>query len=97
MDQRNPPSSSRGTFLSILFGILMVLGLTLFAVVILSPFLAQIIGGVVVVGLMVSSGYLHYWLWGRSLSQQVEGECEEEELRARAPDWHGDGPPRRRF
>ena len=97
----NPQSSSLATFLGILLALLGGAGLVVFAMVILSPFMAQVLGAVVIAALMVGFGYLHYWLWGRSMSQQVAGEREEEELRAQAEadDWPVvDEPhPHRRF
>lgn len=35
------------------------------------------------VGLMAAVGFLHYVLWGQSLTQQVAAEKEEDELRER--------------
>jgi hypothetical protein len=100
-DRQN--SSARATFLGILLALLGGAGMVVFAVVILSPFMALVVGAVVVVALMVGFGYLHYWLWGRSMVQQTAGEREEEEMRAAAEDDADAWPPieepfpRRRF
>ncbi len=97
----HPRSDSRGTFLGVLLAVLAAAAIVGFTVVILSPFLAQAIGAVVIVGMMVGFGYMHYWLWGRAMSQEVAGEREEEELRQQTE--VDDGPlasppsPRRRF
>jgi threonine/homoserine/homoserine lactone efflux protein len=99
----SPHESSRGTFLGVLLTLMGVATICVFALVILSPFLAQVIGAVVVVFMIAGFGCLHYLLWGRSLSQEVAGEREEEEMRARAEQdadaWPpvDDPHPRRRF
>lgn len=36
---------------------------------------------------LVAVGSLHYCLWGRSMSRQVESEREEDDLRELANDW----------
>ena len=102
MDSNHSPEpSQRGTFLGVLLTLLGGVGFVAFTLVILSPFLAHVIGGVVVVMLMVGFGFLHYWLWGRSMSQQVAGEREEEEMKSQADadPWPPveDIQPRRRF
>jgi hypothetical protein len=57
-------------------------------------FFVIITGGLVLYLFLVGAGMsgfaaLHYLWWGRTLSEQVEGEREEQELReqARADDW----------
>jgi hypothetical protein len=96
----HPHSDSRGKLLGVLLALLAVAAIVGFALVILSPFLAVAIGAVVIVVMMVGFGFLHYWLWGRSMSQEVAGEREEEELRppADVDEWPPASPaPRRRF
>lgn len=43
---------------------------------------------------MVIVGYLHYVLWGHAMSQEVQGEKEEEEIRQRMLEETEDDAPR---
>jgi hypothetical protein len=84
MDYDPPsPQSQRQVWLAVLLAVV-VTGSFL-------AFLVTITGGLFIVVLAAAAGialfgYMHYLLWGRSLSEQVAGERAEEEARAEADD-----------
>ena len=82
MDQRSPPP--RNTLLAIVLSVLVVGGFTVFFMVITGGFFIYMLG--VIAGIVVL-GYVNYLLWGRSLSQEVTAQQEEEEARGGNDDW----------
>jgi hypothetical protein len=70
----------RETFLGFLLVLFMGGGFLLYLIVISGGVFLYVILAVVVIGLV---GYLHYLLWGHSLTEEVAGEREEEEARQR--------------
>ncbi len=95
-----PHSKQRETLLTVVLTVLGIAAFLVFSLVILSPFLAQTLGAVVILAVIAGFGCLHYWLWGRSMSQEVAGERAEEEQRAaaEADDWPFEQPQQyRRF
>jgi hypothetical protein len=79
MDYEPPPPSPQGqrqTFLAVLLAVLMGAGFVFFLVIVTGGLLLEVLAAVGGIGLF---GYVHYLLWGRSLSQQVAGERALEE------------------
>ncbi|HEV3257852.1 MAG TPA: hypothetical protein VG013_13285 [Gemmataceae bacterium] len=79
MDYDNETRRQREKFLSVVLGVLAVSGfLAVFFIICggFSLYILAVVGGLALVGLV------HYFLWGHSLSEQVLGETEEEEVRA---------------
>lgn len=73
-----PPPSQRQTFLTIFLAMLLAAG---FLVMLTLVTLGWLLYALVVVGGVVGMGWFHYWLWGRSMSEQVAQEREELEAR----------------
>ena len=73
-----PPSSQsqRQTLLAVLLAILVGAGFVFFLVLVTGGLFLEILAALGGMGLF---GYVHYLLWGRSLSQQVAGERTAEE------------------
>jgi hypothetical protein len=87
MDQGdNVQRQRRETFLAFLLTSLVGGGLFLFLMVITGGFFLYCLLAVVAIGVV---GYLHYLLWGQSLTQEVSGEREQEEERER---WEAENP-----
>jgi hypothetical protein len=87
MDQGdNVQRQRRETFLAFLLTSLVGGGLFLFLMVITGGFILYCLLAVVAIGVV---GYLHYLLWGQSLTQEVSGEREQEEERER---WEAENP-----
>lgn len=96
MDHDAEADGQRGTFLSVVFAIL-VISLFLFLLFItcggLFIYILALVGGIAFVGLF------HYLLWGHSMTNEVAGEREEEELREsmEEEDGQAEHPGRFRF
>jgi hypothetical protein len=69
-----PVSSPRHYLLSTLLALLAAGGFFVFLVAITGGFFLYVLAAVAA---MAAFGYLHYLLWGRSLTHQVEAEEEE--------------------
>jgi hypothetical protein len=80
------PSRHRETLLSIVLSTMLGFFILVFLVIITGGFIFWL--GLVVLA-MGGFAALHYYWWGRNLTQDVAGEREEQELRdrARADDW----------
>ena len=74
--QEDPGSRQRETFLVVLLGFLTVGGGLVLMVGLMGMF---VIHALTVMAMLVGIGFFHYFMWGRSLSQEVAGEREEEE------------------
>ncbi len=82
MDSEPPPpspQSQRQTFLAVLLTVVVGAGFVFFLVLITGGLLIEIVAALAGISLF---GYVHYLLWGRSLSQQVAGERAAEEDQA---------------
>ncbi|MFN4258980.1 MAG: hypothetical protein ACK4RK_06755 [Gemmataceae bacterium] len=90
-EQPDPHAAARGTFLSIFLAVIGGVVCLMIFLLLISPFLVQALGGVVVLAVVAMIGCLHYWLWGRSMDQEVAGEREERQARSDA-DWPYDRP-----
>lgn len=82
---QGPRPSTRETLLTILLLTLVAAGFLLFFISIMGMFALHALG---VVGVLVFFGGMHYLLWGRSLSNEVAAEREEDE-----PPLDEDGSP----
>jgi len=96
-DIGNAPSPHRGTFLAIMLGMLIGVPAFLFMIVITYGAILIPMVGFLLIGALAT---VHYLLWGRSMSNAVAAEREEEaedEAEADGEDWPLDGPhgPRR--
>lgn len=91
---QGPHPSTRETLLTILLLTLLASAFLLFFVSIMGMFALHALG---VVGVLVLFGGMHYLLWGRSLSQEVAAEREEDEPPVAEDGGPLDGPhgPRR--
>jgi hypothetical protein len=80
----NPPVSQRGTMLTLMLTLLGGAGILFFLVLVSGGFFGYVIAAVLAIALV---GYVHYRLWGQSMTQQVSGEREvqEEQERRRPP------------
>ena len=88
----NPHSSARSTFLTFLMLTLLAIGGFVFFLGLFGPFA---IAFLVIVGVMCLAGLCHYLMWGRSMSQEVAAEQEDEEgPSAESNGWPDDGPHR---
>jgi len=92
----NAPHRNRETMLTLLLTAVFAGGILFFLVLVSGGFFAFVMAGVFAIALV---GLLHYALWGHALSQEVAGEREAEENRARweAEEEQGrfwDRPPR---
>jgi hypothetical protein len=74
------PRQRRETFLGFFLALFFGAGFLLFMIVVTGGFFLYVLAAVIGIGVV---GYLHYLLWGHSLTQQVAGEREEEEARER--------------
>ena len=88
-DYRTPQSSGRDTYLTIVLCVFVVVPLFVFFNFLTGGLFMWMLIGAVGIGIL---GIFHYFLWGRSFSQQTAGEREEEELRREIED---DGWPNR--
>jgi hypothetical protein len=83
-------SNYRATILIAIFLTLLTLGGVGFFVVLIGP---AFLGVLAVVALV---GFCHYFLWGRSMDQQVQADADEAgELPPESDGWTGNGHPRR--
>jgi hypothetical protein len=92
MDHNNTPSSSaRDAYMVIVLCVMLGIPCFVFFNVITMGLLLALLGGVAVTAAV---GAAHYLLWGRNFNQEVAGEREEEQLRARqeAEAWPYDEP-----
>ena len=76
----SPSRRHRETLLTLMLTALLAGGILFFLVLISGGFFVFVVA---VVFAMALVGLLHYALWGHALSQEVAGEREEEEARAR--------------
>jgi high-affinity Fe2+/Pb2+ permease len=74
------PQQRRGNLLALMMAALFGGGFLLFLIVASGGFFVYVLG---VVAVMAAVGFLHYVLWGHSLTQQVAAEKEADELRER--------------
>jgi hypothetical protein len=99
MDHQVPrPQGGRETFLGVLLSVIVVSGFLFLLFLIcggLSLYVLAVVGG------MAAFGFLHYLLWGHSLSEEVADERLNEELGEdfEFGEWPLEGPhePPRRF
>lgn len=75
-----PEQQQRGHFLTIALAAMLGGGFLLFLIFASGGFFFHVL---VVVAIMAVVGFLHYVLWGQSLTQQVAAEKEAEDLRER--------------
>jgi len=80
MHSENRPSQPRENFLTVLLALLLGGACLAFLFVITLGFFSYVIAAVLA---MVLVGYLHYALWGYSMSEETVAEREEELLRQR--------------
>ena len=79
-----PRSSGRDTYLTIVLCAFVVIPTFVFLNILTGGlFLWLLIGA----GGIAVLGALHYFLWGRSFTQETAGEREEEQLRSEDQDW----------
>jgi hypothetical protein len=76
----HPSRQRRETFVGYLLTLLFGAALLLFLIFVTGGFFLNILAALAAIGAV---GYLHYLLWGHSLTQAVAGEREEEEARER--------------
>lgn len=75
-DEDGDPQGHRAVFLGAMIGVMAGCGLLLVSFLLCGGLTFYVLGLVLGLGLF---GYFHYLLWGRSLSQEVSGEREEDE------------------
>jgi hypothetical protein len=94
MDHDPSPRSSPQGLLTIFLTLLSALGILLFLIVVSQGYFLFV--AVAVAGI-AGLGYFHYWLWGRSLTEEVAAERAWAEAEAE-DELPFDGPPgQRRF
>ncbi len=71
----------RETFLTIFLTVMALAAILFFLILVTIGFFLYVLIGLAVIAVV---GFFHYLLWGRLFSQEVAGEREEEEVRARA-------------
>lgn len=76
----NAPRKKRETFLMLILTIGFASSVLFFLVLVSGGFFVYVLASVFAIALV---GLLHYALWGHALTQEVAGEREEEESRAR--------------
>jgi hypothetical protein len=81
----------RQTFLALFLAFFLAAGALTFMVVITGGLFLYIVP--IIVGIAFYAGF-HYLLWGRSFSQQTEGEREEQAAKDAAEEWAQDEPYR---
>ena len=90
MSSPGPQSSNaRATFLVAIFLTLLALGGLGFFVVLIGPAFLGVLAALALVGVC------HYFLWGRSMEDQVQSEGEGTDGPPETNGWTGNGPPRR--
>jgi hypothetical protein len=84
--QQKPDGGMRENLLAIVLSAMIVGGFVVFMIIATGGLLLQILGAVVVLAVL---GWIHFQLWGRTLSEETAGEREEAELRAKIEqkDW----------
>ncbi len=88
----NPHSSARSTFLTFLLLFLLAAGGFVFFLGLMGPFAIAFLA---IVGVITLVGFCHYWLWGRSFSQQIGDEPPADgEIDTDYDAWREDGPHR---
>jgi len=80
---REPGSSGRDTYLTIILCAFVGIPLFAFFTFLTGGLFLWVLIGAVGIGIL---SVFHYFLWGRSFSQQTAGEREDEELRAELED-----------
>jgi hypothetical protein len=94
-DHSSQPSG-RETILTIMLATMAIVGAFAFLVVIMGVFVFHALG---IFALLACFGFAHWLLWGRSMSQEVSAEREQEEdqITEEYGYWPDDGPhgPRR--
>jgi len=75
-----PPESPRGTLLTLVLTLLCGGGILFFLVLVSGGFFGYVIAAVLAIALV---GYVHYRLWGQSMTRQVSGEREAQEEQER--------------
>jgi fatty acid desaturase len=80
MESEKPPSRSRETMLTVFLALLLGGALLFFLYLTTMGFITYVIAAILA---MVLVGYLHYALWGFSLSEETAAEHEEALLRQR--------------
>jgi hypothetical protein len=89
------PDSPRGTFLTFLLVGLTIAGGLVFFVALMGMFVFQALA---IVGVIAGAGLCHYFLWGRTMSQEAALQRgEDEESDEGSGRWSSDGPHRPRF
>jgi hypothetical protein len=83
-------SAARNTFLAVVLSLLVGGVGFVFLIVITGGFFFYVLAVMVGFGLFA---YLHYLLWGRSLSQDVRGEAGAEPVEGEPGEWPLDEPP----
>jgi hypothetical protein len=84
MDSNQAPGSSgRDTYLAIVLCIFVGVPVFVFLNILTAGLFLWLLLSAVVIGVL---GAFHYFLWGRSFSQETAGEREEEQLRAEFED-----------
>jgi hypothetical protein len=95
MDDDSPVRQQRSVLLTVLFTLLFGGGAVLFSFLVCG---GVAIYALAVIGAVVVTGYLHFLLWGRALSNEVSGEIEEQQTEGeleddgwnwQEPHWHG--------
>jgi hypothetical protein len=82
MDPHGPaPASGRQTVVTVALSTMAVMFFLLLTLLITGGMFLILVG---IVCAIVVFGAIHYFLWGRLLTQETEGEREEEQLRQRA-------------
>jgi hypothetical protein len=86
----NPYQQRRATFVGYLLTLLLGAAILLFLIFVTGGFFLNIMAALAIIGAV---GYVHYLLWGHSLTQAVAGEREEEEARERWEEGQTGAPP----
>jgi uncharacterized membrane protein len=82
MDPHSPgPASARQTIVTVALSSMAVMFFLMLVLLITGGFFIILVG---VVAAIAAFGAIHYFLWGRLLTQETAGEREEEQLRERA-------------
>jgi hypothetical protein len=92
-DNHESPASPRSTLLSIIFGLMVGAIVFAFGLLVMGMFFLQALG---IVCLIAAFGWLHYWLWGSSLTREVEQERELEDVPPLVDDWSLEQPRQHR-
>jgi hypothetical protein len=80
METRNDPNPSSNSLLPFLLAALLAAGISVLLIIATGAFFLYVLLSVLGI---IGFGYLHYLLWGRSLSEEVEREKAAEEAKDR--------------